>query len=153
MRIAIFSCLLLLAFQGLPQCGIQTGQAPGNDYFNTGSDEKGYTVSPGDADLHWQVARDSINAVYQSAVVMSAVPAVYYRSPWRDCAWISFSATGKHTADRFFFFRIRFELPCFTPCGKSYNDDNSFCLSLDMFADNSIYEIYVNGVPQSSRLH
>lgn len=152
MRIAILSCLLLFAFQGWTQCAVQTGQAPGNDYFNTGSDGKGRTVAPGGADLHWQVARDSINGVYQPALIMSAVPAVYYRSPWSDCAWISFSATGEHTADRFFFFRISFELPCFTPCGKNFNDDNSFCLSLDMFADNSIYEIYVNGVPQSSRL-
>lgn len=43
-------------------------------------------------------------------------------------------------------------LPCTNPCGKSYSSNNTFCLSLDVFADNSIYEIYVNGVPQSSRL-
>lgn len=153
MRIAFFSCMLFIATRALPQCAVQTGAPPVNAYFNTGSDGYGTTVRTAATDLHWKVAKDSINATYQPAVVMSVIPSVYYRSPWLDCAWISFSATGEHTADRMFFFKTSFELPCFTPCGKSFNDDNSFCVSLDLFADNSIYEIYVNGVPQSSRLN
>lgn len=150
-----FLLLLLLGRTGdavFSQCAVQTGPPPSNASFNTGTNGKGATVPAGSADINWKVTRDSVNGTYQPAVVMTGIPSVYYRSPWQDCAWISFSATGEHTADRFFFFKTGFDLPCFSPCGKSYDTDNTFCISLDLFADNSIYEIYVNGVPQSSNL-
>jgi len=60
---------------------------------------------------------------------------------------------GKDQSIRLYFFYKRdFELPCFDQCGRSYNDANTFCLNLDLYADNSIFEIYVNGIPQSPNL-
>jgi hypothetical protein len=47
---------------------------------------------------------------------------------------------------------MSFNLPCNSSCGNSYDAINSFCLSVDLLADNSIYEIYVNGIPQSGNL-
>src|SRR3954453_10397674 len=79
---------------------------------------------------------------------MANLPQIYYN----NSRWISFSATGEHSGNRYFFYKIEFNLPCSTLCGESYNDDNSFCLDLDLYADNSIYEIYVNGIPQSGNL-
>lgn len=153
MRKFIFLWLLCsISGSVLSQCSVQSGPPPANASFNTGSNGKGSTISPGATDLNWKVARDSITGIYQSAVAMTTIPSVYYKSPWQDCSWVSFSATGEHTADRFFFFKTSFDLPCFNPCGKSYDIANTFCVSLDLFADNSIYEIYVNGVAQSSNL-
>lgn len=81
---------------------------------------------------------------------MSPLPSIYRNgSPGQ---WISFSASGEHSGNRHLFYKKDFELPCFNLCGKSYDDDNSFCLNLDLYADNSIYEIYVNGVAQSANL-
>ncbi|HMD00758.1 MAG TPA: hypothetical protein VKH37_11425, partial [Ferruginibacter sp.] len=80
--------------------------------------------------------------------MMQGLPNTYHNS----VHWISFSPTGEHNLDRSFFFRLNVDLPCFNPCGKSYNNDNAFCLDLDLYADNSIFEIYINGKPQSANL-
>jgi len=152
MRKIIFSLFLFIHAQAFPQCAIQTGPPPANSSFNTANNGSGGRLPAASNDLHWKVARDSITGTYLPAVVMSSIPSVYYKSPWPDCDWISFSDKGEHTGDKFFFFKTTIELPCFSPCGKSYNDDNTFCVSLDLFADNSIYEIYVNGVPQSGNM-
>jgi gliding motility-associated-like protein len=68
--------------------------------------------------------------------------------------WISANPAGQQTGpvERLFFYRISFSLPCSNPCGNSLNNNNAFCLGLDLYADNSIYEIYVNGVAQSPNL-
>ncbi len=79
---------------------------------------------------------------------MDSLEPIYFNG----LAWISFSKNGEHIGNRYFFYKHDFELPCYNQCGKSYNDDNSFCLNLDLYADNSIFEIYVNGVPQSPNL-
>ena len=143
---------LLFGARSFSQCSVQSGPSPANSAFNTGSNGSNGTITAGNSDLHWKVARDSITGNYQPTVVMISTPSVYYKSIWSDCAWISFSPLGEHTGDKFFFYKTNFDLPCFNPCGKSYNIDNTFCLKLDLFADNSIYEIYVNGSPQSANL-
>ena len=150
-----FIFLFLFLFFGarsFSQCSVQSGPSPPNSAFNTGSNGSNGTITAGNPDLNWRVARDSITGNYQPAVVMISTPSVYYKSIWSDCAWISFSPLGEHTGDKFFFYKTNFDLPCFNPCGKSYNIDNTFCLKLDLFADNSIYEIYVNDSPQSAYL-
>jgi gliding motility-associated-like protein len=110
------------------------------------------TLPSGAADLYWKVAADDINATYTPAIVMDSLPPDYFRSSFTDCRWISISARGNHSNDRHYFFRVDFSLPCANTCGVSYNNDENFCLSLDLFADNSIYEIYVNGIAQSNNL-
>ena len=129
-------------FKSFSQCTVQTGPPPPNSDFNTGSGVGGET------DRKWKVAKDSITGAYEGADIMSGLPMIYYNSS----KWISFSASGEHSGDRYFFYKTEFDLPCFSLCGKSYDDDNTFCLNLDLYADNSIYEIYVNGAPQSGNL-
>lgn len=134
------------------QCIIQNGPPPSNQIFNTGSNGSGDKLPASLPDLNWQVAIDSINGNYMPATVMGNLPPDYFASTWQDCTWISINQSGMHSGDHTFFYKMNFDLPCFTPCGKSYNEEGSFCLSLDLLADNSIYEIYVNDVPQSSTL-
>jgi gliding motility-associated-like protein len=147
--------LFLLLFYGnvlYGQCIIQSGPPPSNISFNTASDGNGKTIGPGLADKKWQFSMDSINGSYQPAIVMTNLPPDYYKSPWIDCNWISINAQGSHSYDRNIFYKMDFDLPCFNGCGRSYDSSNTFCLNLDVFADNSIFEIYVNGVPQSNHL-
>jgi gliding motility-associated-like protein len=134
------------------QCIIQSGPPPSNILFNTASDGNGKTIGPGLEDKKWQFSMDSINGIYQPAIVMTNLPSDYYKSPWIDCNWVSINAQGSHSNDRNIFFKMDFKLPCFNGCGRSYDSSNTFCLNLDVFADNSIFEIYVNGVPQSNHL-
>jgi gliding motility-associated-like protein len=124
------------------QCSPQIGPGPAGTFFNTGQE------SPGANDTKWKVALDSITGEFKSAIVMSGLPPLYHNS----AHWISFSTSGEHLSNRFFFFKINVDLPCFNLCGKSYDEDNAYCLNLDLYADNSIYEIYINGIPQSGNL-
>ena len=142
--------LLLLYEQGksYSQCSVQTGPPPPVSSFNTAENSAANYIPPGSNDMNWQIALDSINAVYKPAIVMDSLDNIYYNR----IAWISFSKKGEHSGNRYFFYKHEFELPCFNLCGKSYNEENSFCLNLDLYADNSIYEIYVNGVAQSPSL-
>lgn len=128
------------------------GAAPDGASFNTGNNGTGGTLPGGSNDLNWQVAETNINNPYFPAVVMSSTPAVYYNSPWPDAAWIAHNATGNHVGDMDYFYRVQFDLACQDICGGNYTDPDVFCLNLDFFTDNSVFEIFVNGVPQSSNI-
>jgi gliding motility-associated-like protein len=145
-----FLVLSLLFLNGKlhAQCSVQNGPPPPDHTFNSAENSGSNYISPGANDINWQIAEDSINALYKPAVVMDSLDPIYYGK----YAWISFSKRGEHSGNKYFFYKHEFELPCSNLCGKSYNDENSFCLNLDLYADNSIYEIYVNGVPQSPNL-
>lgn len=116
---------------------------PSSTEFNTGTNGAGGTLPGGSTDLLWQVSTTTLNGTYNPAIVMSSTPAVYYTSPWPDATWVSLNNDGSHAVDQDFFYRADFELPC-EDCLV-----NNFCLNLDIFCDNTITEIYVNGIPQS----
>lgn len=141
---------LALQYSSLAQCSPQTGAPPKNSDFNTGKGTTGEKLPPNSKDLKWTIGLDSITAAYNPATIMGNLSPVYYQSQYNDCAWISFSDNGEHVNNRFFFFKTGFNLPCFDLCNKSFNLPNTFCLSMDIYTDNSVYEIYVNGVPQSN---
>lgn len=128
------------------------GQAPDETFFNTGTDGSGGVLTGGENDLQWQVALDNIDGVYNPAVIMSSIPGNYYNSPWPDATWIAHNPNGSHSADQDFFYKIEFDLACQDICGGNFEDPNVLCLNLDFFADNSVLEIYVNGIPQSSQI-
>jgi gliding motility-associated-like protein len=138
----ILFLFLCIGYKSFSQCAPAMGAAPAASFFNTGG------ALPGEVDPSWKIAKDSITGIYNPAVVMLGLPAIYYHSQH----WISFSTAGEHLGDHYFFYKLDFNLPCKNLCGKSYDDDNSFCLNLDLYADNSIFEIYVNGVAQSANL-
>jgi gliding motility-associated-like protein len=120
--------------------------------FNTGRNGTGGVLAGGQPDLRWEVAVNNRLGPYQTATVMNGIPGVYYSSPWPDAAWISNSSSGAHSVDIDLYFRNRFLLPCIGLCSIPIWVDSSFCLGLDFFSDNSVYEIYVNGVPQSNSI-
>jgi gliding motility-associated-like protein len=143
----IFGCQLLFLIlfivqKSFGQCAPQTGPPPASSAFNSG------IAGSNGTDHIWFIGKDSITADYVPATIMTGLPDLYHNKS----KWISFSQTGEHTSDRYFFYKATFDLPCSTLCAKSYNDPKTFCLNIDLYADNSIYEIYVNGAPQSSFL-
>ena len=126
------------------------GAPPLPRWFNTGTNDAGGTLPVGDTDLRWQVSTDQ-SGPYLPAIVMTP-HALYSPSSWPDCAWISHSVSGAHMGVAFYFYRIGFELPCMDSCHNSFDTDSSFCLALDILVDNSVYEVFVNGAPQSASL-
>lgn len=139
------------SFAQVPDCinNPTYGDPPPPNFFNTGTDGNGGTLPGGSPDLNWQVSMTGINGPYSSAIVMSPIPANYYVSPWPDCAWISHSQSGLHNTDTDIYYKFSFTLDCFNSCHQSFSQPNVFCLGLDFFADNSVYEIIVNGVVQN----
>lgn len=131
------------------QCSPQAGPPPSNTFFATGPISNNGT-SGNSIDQNWTVATDSINGTYNPAYIMVPSPSGYYQS--LGSQWISTSPTGNQSQNHNYFFKIDFNLPCSNLCGNSFNNNGAYCLSLDLFADNSIYEIYVNGIPQSPNL-
>jgi len=140
--LAFFLFAVFINQETAAQCFPQVGAPPPASAFSTGEE------APGSNDTKWTIALDSITGQYKPAIVMSGLPSIYHNG----AHWISFSTTGEHTSNRYFFFKTSVNLPCFNLCGKSYDEDNAFCLNLDLYADNSIFEIYINGVPQSGNL-
>ena len=154
----VYRCLLLLfsfcltLTYALCQCSPAQGLPSSADVFNTGRSLGGAGLPAGATDGTWSVAEDNITGVYKPAVVMDSLPAIFYKSSRQDANWISYKSSGIHSVDKDFFYKMTFNLPCSTLCGKSYSADGAYCLSLDLFSDNSIFEIYVNGVAQSGNL-
>lgn len=128
------------------------GAAPDPTFFNSGTNGVGGTLSGGQPDLNWQVAANSINGTYNPAIVMALTPASYYTSPWPDARWISHNVSGDHVGNMDYFYKFEFDLACRDLCGEYFTDPNVYCLNLDFFADNSVLEIFINGVPQSPNI-
>lgn len=141
---------LLFHLSSASQCPLPNGLPPSTLTFNTGVSGSGGVGVGGAQDPNWKVATNSINGTYDPAVVMTSYPPSYFSHSLLTHTWISFSETGSHTGNRDFYFKRDFTLPCFNVCGKNYSDDNAFCLDLTIYVDNSVPEIYVNGVPQGT---
>ncbi len=145
--------LLFVSCESFSQCTVQQGPAPSVATFNTGNNGLGGRLAEGKQDRNWTFTMDSITGAYAPAIVMVNPASIYYPGDYSDCEWISISPSGNHAGtQRHIFFKMDFDLPCLNPCGKPFTGKNSFKLDLDMYADNSLYEIYVNGVPQSPNL-
>ena len=142
-----FRFCIFLAFFSI--ASLPARAQPANDYFNTGTNGTGGILPAGSADQNWQISTTLLSG-YTPATVMIPVAGAYYASPWPDAQWISGNINGSHTGNVIFYYKITFSLPLLDPCGNSYSLPNSFCLNLDFFADNSVNEIYINGVPQSA---
>ncbi len=129
-----------------------SNSVPTGTLFNTATNGMGGVLPGGSNDANWQISVGTLVGPYSPAVVMTSIPGSYYASPWPDCGWISHNALGTHSVDEDFYYKIEFYLPCFSACGTSYADSAVFCLSMDFFSDNSVDEVYVNGIAQSAEL-
>ena len=125
------------------------GDPPPASFFNTGTNGMGGTLPGGSNDLNWKMSTTGIAGPYSPAIVMSSTPPSYYLSPWPDCAWISHVADGSHAGNLDVYYKFSFTLACANACHQSFSNPGVFCLSLDFFADNSVYEIIINGVTQT----
>lgn len=69
-----------------------------------------------------------------------------------NSAWITYDfgvgTPCDHTGsgDVEMFFRLEFNLPNTGPCGGDIS--NSFCYVMDFMSDNTVFQIYINGLPQ-----
>lgn len=129
-----------------PDC--TSSSVPTGALFNTATDGVGGVLPSGSNDLNWQFSTGSILGPYTPAIVMAPFGA-YYTSPWPDCDWISHNISGTHSVNTDYYYKIEFYLPCINTCGGSYADSATFCLNMDFYADNSVDEVYVNGIAQS----
>jgi hypothetical protein len=126
--------------------------------FNTATDGHSGILAGGATDLHWQVSNPGIPNSALSAGDYSAVPdsnwvpavAVYmpYASWLRpnlgNAAWISQVPNGYQipAVDADIFYRLQFIL-------DSSVNLAAFQLNMDFWADNSVYEVWVNDMAQS----
>ena len=107
--------------------------------LNTGYDRSGGRLTSGD-DLGWEFSTSLPN--YAPAPIVTAPPAQWATSPFNNASWISHRADTLHAGRLYTLYRYQFELaPSVDPDG--------FSVSLDFFADNSVRDLYINGISQA----
>ena len=63
-------------------------------------------------------------------------------SPFGNADWISYNTNGSHAARIDLYFRYRFRIDADVPLG-------GFAMQMDFLADNSVPEVWINGIAQS----
>lgn len=122
--------------------------------FNTAYDGAGGRLTTG-TDTYWQVGMTTTNVsgappadlTYNTAVVVSSPPAPWSPSPYGNANWVSHNATATVVpADARYdiFYRYQFNV-------APGVDPTRFDLEMDFYVDNSVYEVWVNGVAQGIR--
>ncbi|MEG3791819.1 DUF11 domain-containing protein [Lysobacter sp. CCNWLW3] len=122
----------------------------GGALFNTAYDGAGGRLTSG-ADNYWQVALTTTPVTgappaglsYAAAQVVAAPPANYIVSPYGNANWISHAANAIHPSNVNYdvFYRFQFNLgPGVDPAAMS--------LDMQFYADNAVYEVWVNGAAQ-----
>lgn len=122
----------------------------GGVLFNTAYDGVGGKKTSG-ADTYWQVALTTTpitgappaGLAYAEAQVLSAPPAGYIVSPYGNANWISHAANAIHPSNANYdiFYRFQFNI-------APGVDPAAMALNMEFYADNSVYEVWVNGVAQ-----
>ncbi|MCT7375141.1 DUF6923 family protein [Chelativorans salis] len=120
--------------------------------FNTAYDASTGGMLTSGTDANWEVALTTTEVTgpppggltYADAVVVDDPPAVYTTSPFGNANWISHNTTAVHpTSENYdIFYRYEFDL-------DPGVDPSTLDLQMTFFADNSVYEIWVNGVAQN----
>lgn len=118
-------------------------------FFNTGYDGAGGKKAAGTRDDYWEAGIGTTAG--PSSVTTWIAPYVgrfttaWAASPFNNAEWISAYPSSAHTGSVDVYFRYRFDIaPTLDPA--------TFAIGLDFYADNSVWEIYVNGQPQSAEL-
>lgn len=120
--------------------------------LNTGYDiaTQGRLTTGLDAGWSWGGAFDappSAVPAWATAQIVDSPEPTWVVSPFNNASWIAHNNTGNHagTGPAQYYYRYLFELaPTVVPAGFSVN--------LDFYADNSVTEIWINGVAQSGNL-
>lgn len=120
-------------------------------FLNTGYDGSGGFLTTG-TDAHWETGVGTFaggpTSVGNWSPAFVAQNTAWAPSPWGNASWVSCFPTTNHpgppplqNVDAYF--RIRFNL-------ADAVDPATFAVTMDFYADNRVWEIYVNGVPQST---
>ncbi|MBW9052284.1 DUF7507 domain-containing protein [Rhizobium mesosinicum] len=123
-------------------------------YFNTAYNGASGMKTSG-TDDYWEVAltRTAVTGAppagltWGRATVAANPPASYIKSPFGNANWISHSANTLHpvqTGNYDIFYRYQFNL-------DSAVDPSSLDLQMTFYADNSVYQVWVNGQAQGIR--
>lgn len=125
----------------------------GGAMFNTAYDGAGGRLTSG-ADNYWQVALTTTpvtgappaGLTYAAAQIATAPPPSYIVSPYGNANWISNAANAAHPGPGNYdiFYRFQFNIaPGVNPA--------IMALDMQFYADNSVFEVWVNGNAQGVR--
>jgi len=132
---------------GVPTMSCSTDGA----YFNTAYNGAGGKLASG-TDPYWAIAMTTTPVTgappaglsYTAATVVSNPAPNWMTSPFGNANWIAHNATGAHSVKVDAFYRYQFNLdPAVDPA--------SLDLKMNFYADNAVYEVWVNGVAQGIR--
>lgn len=122
----------------------------GGAMFNTAYDGAGGRLTSG-ADNYWQVALTTtpvtgappVGLTYAAAQVATAPPPSYIVSPYGNANWISNAADALHPGPGNYdiFYRFQFNI-------APGVDPTIMALDMQFYADNSVFEVWVNGNAQ-----
>ena len=125
-----------------------------NDFLwiNTAALDSTRGIPVGEYDSNWMVSRGTPSgpggSYVPSLVVGNCAVGAWANSPYPNAKWIAYDFGKKcdHSAegDIDIFFKRTIVLPKTNPCSEPISDN--FCLAMDFFADNAVFEISVNGV-------
>lgn len=101
----------------------------------------------GSFDPKWTYSSTNKIGPYSPAYVINRNQA-WYNSPFLNATWIAHNDDGSHMRNLTYYYKIEFDLPCFSTANANYSTPGSFCLHLDYFADNNVTKIWVNDVQQ-----
>jgi uncharacterized repeat protein (TIGR01451 family) len=130
------------------------GCATSPSVFNTAINAAGNGVlAPGARDRNWEVGLGtptggptSVPSWIQAYVTGNASPGNWASSPFGNADWTSyFSDANQGGANVDEYHRYRFTL-------DGAVDPSTFALGIDFYADNSVWEVYVNGQTQSGQV-
>ncbi|MFC5729543.1 MULTISPECIES: GEVED domain-containing protein [Nocardioides] len=115
--------------------------------FNTAYDGAGGRLPVGSRDAGWEVglgttAGPGSVTSWIPAYVVQPVAGAWATSPYDNADWISHDPSRAHTTTGDFFYRYQFRIAAEVPL-------EGFALPMDFYADNSVWEVYVNDVAQS----
>ncbi|MBO9664656.1 GEVED domain-containing protein [Dokdonella sp.] len=123
--------------------------------FNTAINAAGNGVlAPGTRDRNWDVGLGtpaggpaSVPSWIDAYVTGNAVPGTWANSPFGNADWTSYYSNANQGASGNVdeYHRYRFTL-------DGAVDPSTFALGIDFYADNSIWEVYVNGQAQSGQV-
>lgn len=114
--------------------------------FNTGNNGQGGLIAVGSNDRHWTVS-NTLNGIQRPAIYTgNCAPGYWTPTPYPDAGWITDQQYGvcgfvipqNATTPRYF--TTKFDVPASLV--------SSLRLAFDIYADNYIGEVYLNGVPQ-----
>lgn len=145
--ILLFSALLVIATK-------LSAQFPNPLDFNTATNATNNgTIPIGGNDLHWTVSMTGINGTYVPAVSCGVAAGGWAIPLAANYNWITYphacpttTSNAIHTClgDVDEYYKLTFNLPPAACNGISVSTPSAYCLSMDYFADNVVYGVYVN---------